>query len=56
MRRDDKRDTAIPIPVNLSLSNTPQSWLAVSHNRALGSLYQGKDLRGLPKKNVSKIR
>ena len=38
----------LEIPVSLSSTNIPQWWLAASHNHALGSLYQGKDLRGLP--------
>lgn len=38
----------LEIPVSLFSTNSPQWWLAASHNHALESLYQGKDLRGLP--------
>lgn len=42
----------LEIPVNLSSTNSPQLWLATSHNHGLGSLYRGKDLRGLPEGEI----
>ena len=46
----------LEIPVSLSSTNSPQWWLAASHNHALGSLYQGKDLRGLPGREIMSHR